>query len=109
MFDALEVSHLVAERLFPIETRIRRKSASLGKQLSDAGESITLNLAESSGRYHGDKRRHWEMAHGSACEVTNALRLAVTKQYITAEERAHVEEVLDRVRAMLWRLLHPRR
>ena len=108
MFQALEVSYLVLERLVPVETRIRRKSASLAKQLADASESISLNLGESRRRRDGDQRRHWEMAAGSASEVTTALQIAVVKQYITAEEHASVEEMLDRVRAMLWRLVHRR-
>jgi hypothetical protein len=33
-----------------------------------------------------------------------ALRIAVAKQYITTAEAAEVEVVLDRVRAMLYRL-----
>ena len=44
------------------------------------------------------------MAAGSASEVTVALRIAVAKRYITAAEAAEVDAVLDRVRAMLYRL-----
>ncbi len=44
------------------------------------------------------------MAAGSASEVTVALRIAVAKRYITEREAAEVDEVLDRVRAMLYRL-----
>jgi four helix bundle protein len=104
MFDALEMSLEVLKRLTPVETRIRRKSSSLAKQLADASESIALNLGEGRLRRDGDKRRHFEMAAGSASEVTVALRIAVAKQYITAEEAADVDAALDRVRAMLYRL-----
>jgi four helix bundle protein len=104
MFDALEMSLEVLKRLAPVETRIRRKSASLAKQLADASESIALNLGEGRLRRDGDRRRHYEMAAGSASEVTVALRIAVAKQYITANEAADVDAVLDRVRAMLYRL-----
>jgi four helix bundle protein len=104
MFDALEMSLKVLERLAHVETRIRRKSASLAKQLADASESIALNLGEGRLRRDGDKRRHFEMAAGSASEVTVALRIAVAKGYITESEAAEVDVVLDRVRAMLYRL-----
>jgi len=104
MFDALEISLKVLERLAPVETRIRRKSASLARQLANASESVALNLGEGRLRRDGDKRRHFEMAAGSASEVTVALRIAVAKRYITAAEAAEVDEVLDRVRAMLYRL-----
>ena len=104
MFDALEMSLKVLEQLAPIELRIRRKSASLAKQLADASESVALNLGEGRIRRDGDKRRHFEMAAGSASEVTVALRIAAAKRYITEAEAAEVDAVLDRVRAMLYRL-----
>ncbi len=106
MFDALEVSLKVLAELVPVETRIRRRSASLAKQLADASESITLNLGEGRARRAGDQRRHYEMARGSASEVTAALRIALAKRYVTEEDLAPVEPLLDRVRAMLWRLTH---
>jgi four helix bundle protein len=104
MFDALEMSLKVLERLAPVEIRIRRKSASLAKQLANASESVALNLGEGRLRHDGDKRRHFEIAAGSASEVTVALRIAVAKRYITDAEAAEVDAVLDRVRAMLYRL-----
>lgn len=104
MFDALEKSLQVLERLVPVEARIRQRSASLAKQLSDASESIALNLGEGRLRRDGDRRRHYEMAAGSAGEVTVALRIAVAKRYITVAELAEVDAVLDPVRAMLYRL-----
>ena len=104
MFHALEVSIQFLEELAPIEVRIRRQSRSLAKQLADASESISLNLGEGRRRRDGDQRRHYEMAEGSASEVTTALRIAVSKHYITRDELAPVEALLDRVRAMLYRL-----
>jgi len=104
MFDALEMSLKVLELLAPVEVRIRRKSASLARQLADASESVALNLGEGRLRRDGDKRRHFEIAAGSASEVTVALRIAVAKRYITVAEAAEVDAVLDRVRAMLYRL-----
>jgi hypothetical protein len=52
----------------------------------------------------GDKRPHFEMAAGNASEATVALRIAVAKRYVAAGELAELEVVLDRVRAMLYRL-----
>jgi four helix bundle protein len=104
MFDALEMSVQFLERLVPFETRIRQRSASLAKQLAEASESIALNLGEGRLRHAGDKRRHFEMAAGSASEVTVALRIAVAKRYVAAAELAEVEALLDRIRAMLYRL-----
>ena len=106
MFDALEVTLQFLEQLVPLEKQIRKHSASLGKQLSDASESISLNLGEGRDRRAGDKRRHYEMAHGSAGETTTALRIAVAKRYITPADFAELDVLLDRIRAMLWRLTH---
>ena len=104
MFDALERSLQFLEHLVPVETRIRQRSASLAKQLAEASESIALNLGEGRLRHAGDKRRHFEMAAGSASEVTTALRIAVAKRYISPAEFAEIDAVLDRIRAMLYRL-----
>lgn len=105
MFDALEMSLIVLERLVPVEARIRQRSRSLASQIADASESVVLNLGEGRSRSGGDRRRHYEIAAGSAGEVTVALRAALAKRYITAAERERVEEPLDRVRAMLFRLV----
>jgi four helix bundle protein len=106
MFDALELAVKVLERLDPIELRIRSKNNSLAKQLASASESVALNLAEGRGRRDGDKRRHYEIASGSASELTAALRIAVAKRYVTWDELVEVESILDRLRAILWRLTH---
>ena len=100
-FEALEVSLKVLELLAPLESRIRQKSSPLAKQLATASESVALNLGEGSGRRDGDRRRHCEMAAGSAAV---ALRIAVAKHYVTDTEVAEVAAMLDRVRAMLYRL-----
>ena len=106
MFDVLEVSMKVLERLQPIEVAIRRESNQLAKQLTRAAESVSLNLAEGRARKDGDQRRHYEMAAGSAHELSAALRIAKLRRYIGDAEYASVDEPLDRVRAMLYRLTH---
>lgn len=104
MFEALEMSLHVLTLLSPVENRIRLRSASLAKQLATASESIALNLGEGRLRRDGDRRRHYEIAAGSASEVTVALRIAAAKRYVTPAELAEVEAALDRVRAMLYGL-----
>ena len=106
MFDCLEVSLKVLERLAPIEVAIRRKNHGLAKQLTRAAESVWLNLAEGRARKDGDQRRHYEMAAGSASELSMALRIAKSRSYISEAAYRSVDEPLDRVRAMLYRLTH---
>ena len=47
-------------------------------------------------------------AAGSANELTVALRISRARGYITVADFDSVEAYLDRVRAMLWNLTHPR-
>ena len=104
MFDALEVSLSVLQQLGPVEERVARRSAHLARQMSRAAESCALNLGEGRLRRGGDARRHDEIAAGSASEVTTALRVVAVRGYATADELASVEQLLDRLRAMLYRL-----
>lgn len=53
-----------------------------------------------------DRRDLWRRAEGSAAEVTVALRLARARGDVAADELAQVDALLDRLRAMLWRLTH---
>ena len=104
MFEALEVYLLFLERLVPVEAKIRRRSRALADQLSEAADSVALNMGEGRGRRGGNGRRHFDIAKGSAGEVTVALRVAVARQYITCADRDYVDEPLDRVRAMLFKM-----
>ena len=104
MFDTLEMSVTVMELMGPIEAKVRMKRKSLADQIGRAAESIALNVSEGRLRCDGDQRRHWQMAAGSASEVTTALRIAVLRRYITRDDFAAVDADLDRVRAMLFRL-----
>jgi four helix bundle protein len=104
MFDALEVCLQYLAKVGPIEDKIRKRSAGLAKQLSEASDSAALNLGEGRRRQGGDRRYHWNVAAGSASEATVALKIAVARRYITEEEMQAVDAVLDRVRAMLYRM-----
>jgi len=101
MFDSLEVMLKVLELLIPIEAKVRRHNAELARQMSRAADSVVLNLGEGRCRRDGDRRRHFEMAAGSASELTAALRIAKLRGYAELDA---VEPQLDRVRAMLYRL-----
>ncbi len=80
-----------------------RRTAATLRPAKRSGASRSTS-AKAAADVAGDQRRHYEMAHGSASEVTTALRIAVSKRYITPEDYAAVDVALDRVRAMLYRL-----
>jgi four helix bundle protein len=105
-FDALEMSLTVRETLVPVEEIVRGRSRSLADQLERAADSIVLNIGEGSRRRGGDRRRFYSNAAGSAQEVTTALRVAMIRRYVTCDDVAPLDQPLDRLRAMLWRLSH---
>jgi four helix bundle protein len=105
-FDVLEMALVVLERLVPIEKKVRQKRKSLADEMGRAGESIPLNTAEGHKRAGLDRADLFRRAEGSAGELTTCLRIALLREYITPAEFAWVDEPLDRVRAMLWRLTH---
>ncbi len=106
MFIALESALAVIARLEPLEPKVRRRRKSLADEIVRASESVALNLAEGRARVGLDRPDLYRRAAGSAGELTAALRIAEARGYITPADFAHVDEVLDQVRAMLWRLTH---
>ena len=105
-FDCLEMAMVVLERLAPVEPKVRRRRKSLADEMGRASESIALNSSEGHKRAGLDRADLFRRAEGSAGELTTCLRIARARGYITAEDYAWVDEPLDRVRAMLWRLTH---
>ena len=106
MFDALEMSLTVLERLAPLEPKLRARRKSLADEVGRAAESIALNVSEARQRAGLDRADLFRRAAGSASELTTALRIARARGYITPADFATVDDPLDRVRGMLWRLTH---
>ena len=88
--------------------RVPAPLRSLGDQVIRAASSVPANLAEGHGRCGRDRLNHWRIAYASAKEVDTFLQLLTRA---SAVDRAQAERALalfDEVRAMTWRLLHPR-
>ncbi len=81
----------------------------LADQARRAACSVPLNLAEGHGRFGRDRLQHFRIAYGSAKEAGSALEMLAGGGFVDREEAARAAEVLDRVRAMTWRLVHPGR
>jgi len=103
-FQAYQLAREIVRELRPIIAAIKRESASLADQLERATTSLTHNLCEGSGRHGKDRRQFFGYAHGSLREITGALNNAVDLGWPIDTSR--VEPLLDRERAMLWRLTH---
>jgi four helix bundle protein len=105
-FETLEMSLAVLDRLAAVEPKIRQRRKSLADEIGRAAESVALNVSEARQRAGLDRADLFRRAAGSAAELTTALRIARARSYITPAEYAEIDAVLDRVRAMLWRLTH---
>ncbi len=80
----------------------------IADQAIRAAASVPANLAEGQGRQGRDRLHHWRIAYGSALEVDTHLRLLAHTMAISASQAATALDLFDEVRAMTWRLLHPR-
>ena len=105
---ALELSHSMLEAIAPLVGRIAQHDRSLADQLRRAAQSVTLNLAESTGHRAGNRRLRLESALGSTYETRAAFRVARTWGYVSHDAADPALTLVDRVGAMTYRLLHPR-
>jgi len=101
-FIAYDVTKELVVALRPVVPTIAKHNKDLGDQLYRAASSILLNLAEGQKFTNGNRRKHYEIAHGSANEVRAALDTAEAWGWLAARGPEH--ELLDRVLALLWKL-----
>ena len=92
-------------------TLVRRIPApfkSIADQVIRSATSVAANLAEGHGRTGRARQHFWRIAYASAKEVDSHLRLLVRAGVINSEKVSRALDTFDEVRAMTWRLLHPR-
>jgi four helix bundle protein len=89
--------------------RVPAPLKSITEQAIRSAASVPANLAEGHGRTGRDRTHHWRIAYASAKEVDSHLRLLASAGAIDWKTVDDALESFDRVRAMIWRLLHPRR
>jgi four helix bundle protein len=103
-FQVEEYGYELLRLLAPLVARIKRRDKSLADQLTRAGSSIALNIAEANYSDPGNKRARLFTAAGSANETRAALRVALGWSYCTSVEAAAALSLLDRIIAILWTL-----
>ncbi|HSL16542.1 MAG TPA: four helix bundle protein [Methylomirabilota bacterium] len=116
MPSALPPSHLVAHRkalaaaglAIRLVLRVPAPLRALADQVVRAASSVPANLAEGHGRFGRDRAYHWRVAYGSAREGDTPLRLLADAGAIDHTLAAATFRLFDEVRAMIWRLLHPK-
>ncbi|HSL16893.1 MAG TPA: four helix bundle protein [Methylomirabilota bacterium] len=89
--------------------RVPSPLKSLADQVIRSASSVPANLSEGHGRSGRDRIHHWRIAFASAKEVDAHLSLLARAGAVDATRAAEALDLFDRVRAMTWRLLHPKR
>ena len=105
-FVVYNVALELVRSLRPIVAELRTHSSNIADQIERAGTSLVLNLGEGNRRAGKDRRRFFVMAQGSASEILAALDVADAWGWIVDAQA--VRALLDRERALLWGLVHPR-
>jgi four helix bundle protein len=68
----------------------------VGKQVVRAADSVGANIAEGSGRGSvAENRRFAKIARGSLFEVKHWIRLAATRNLLSAKEKQNIETILN--------------
>lgn len=104
MLQVEKVAQDVAVRGLGLVREVPRGYGELADQFKRAVVSVALNTTEALGRKDGNRRNLLAVARGSAKEASVALALLGAVGAVAQAEVAGVEQDLDRVRAMLWRL-----
>ena len=86
--------------------RLRSQDPDLYRQIRKAASSVSLNIAEGSGRSGKDRRYHYRVALGSAREVHAALHTACAWGDLEPKPLEPALEILDRLQGLLWGLTH---
>ena len=89
--------------------RVPAPLTSLADQVVRSATSVAANLSEGHGRSGRDRLHHWRIAYASAKEVDTHLRLLAGAGAVDVGRARAALDLFDQVRAMTWRLLHPRR
>ncbi len=105
---AYTVSLEAASRTLSLVRRVPAPFKSLADQVIRAASSVAANLNEGNGRFGRDRYNHWRIAYGSAKEVDTFLQLLSGAGVIDVAQAKQIADLFDQVRAMTWRLIHPK-
>ena len=107
-FDALEKATTAAGIAISLVIRVPAPLKPIADQIIRSASSVPANLAEGAGRSGRDRLHHYRIAYGSAKEVDTHLRLLIHAGTLGTDRAASALQLFDDVRAMTWRLLHPK-
>jgi four helix bundle protein len=89
-----------------LRTATRGRRGHVVEQLWRAAESVVLNVAEAYPATGADRARRFRIAGNEAAECHAALDLLEIRGDLGAAALPELRALLDRERAMLWRLGH---
>ena len=107
-FEALDKATAAAGLAISLAMQVPAPLKPIADQAIRSASSVPANLAEGAGRSGRDRLHHWRIAYGSAKEVDVHLRLLISTGSINRQRAESAIQLFDDVRAMTWRLLHPR-
>jgi len=107
-FDALEKATTAAGIAISLVMRVPAPLKPIADQVIRSASSVPANIAEGAGRSGRDRLHHYRIAYGSAKEVDTHLRLLIGAGTPNTDRAASAIQLFDDVRAMTWRLLHPK-
>ena len=88
--------------------RLPRRFNCLADQVIRSASSVPANLNEGLGRAGKDRAYHWRVSYASAREVDSHLQVLLNAGAIDPRLTKKARSLLDEVRAMTWRLIHPK-
>ncbi len=103
-FEANDRALELLASLVPVLRMLRTVDPKLLDQLRRAAQSVHLNIAEANGRIGKDRRHMFRTAYSSAGEAVAALQGAVALQTLPRQLISEPLALLDRLRAMTYRL-----
>ncbi len=103
--DGLDVYRVSLEFQDLVSAILGSARGELRSQLDRAALSITLNIAEGSGRRHGaDRRRFYSIARGSTLECVALLDVLAGRAQLSLGNLRRGRSLLARITAMLTKL-----
>ena len=103
--QVLSVAIEAIGKLSPIVVRLRRHDRSLAKQITDAANSVVLNIGEGAHSEAGNRKSRYQTAAGSASEVRVGLLAAVAWGHVSEAQSRGAIDHYDRIIAMLYKLV----
>ena len=101
---ALEAAGIAIDLVLRVPAPLK----SIADQVIRSASSVPANLAEGHGRSGRDRLYHWRIAYASAKEIDTHLRLLCLSGAVHRDNATTALQLFDDVRAMTWRLLHPK-